>query len=146
MTCTFIGHRDAPFFIEEKLRSVAEDLIQNAGATEFLIGNNGNFDALALKVIEDLKEKYTDVGYQTVLAYLPVKNTVRHNNTTFPEGFEKFPPRLAIIKRNEWMIDNADYVVAYVRYTHSNTNKFITYAEKKGKRVINIAENFIPSV
>ena len=53
---------------------------------------------------------------------------------------ENIPPRLAIIKRNEWMIDKADIIIAYVEYSYGGAYKAFEYAGKKQKRIFNLAE------
>ncbi|MEE1280074.1 MAG: hypothetical protein UHH95_04500 [Oscillospiraceae bacterium] len=39
-----------------------------------------------------------------------------YTDTIYPDGLEGVPPNYAISRRNMWMIDNADYVVTYVKY------------------------------
>jgi hypothetical protein len=53
---------------------------------------------------------------------------------------EKSPPRLAIIKRNEWMISKADLIIAYVLHTHGGAYKSLEYARKKNRFIMNLAE------
>lgn len=48
------------------------------------------------------------------------------------------PPNYAISRRNMWMIDNADYVVTYVKYIVGGAARFKELSEKKGKIVINL--------
>ncbi len=44
--------------------------------------------------------------------------------------------RSAIPKRNEWMVDSADVVVAYVTHEWGGAAKTLEYARRCGKRVI----------
>ena len=44
MICTFFGHKDTPKEIEPVLQASIIDLIENHGADEFYVGNNGSFD------------------------------------------------------------------------------------------------------
>ena len=53
-TCTFFGHSDTPFSVEEKLKSVLIDLIQTKEVRRFYVGNHGNFDKIARKVLREL--------------------------------------------------------------------------------------------
>lgn len=38
------------------------------------------------------------------------------DDTIYPD-LEKVPKRLAIIKRNEWVVNNSDFLIAYVKYS-----------------------------
>lgn len=144
MTVTFFGHSNAPQDIIPKLESILIDLIQNKGATKFYVGNHGNFDSLVKITLKKLKQQFPHIDYAVVLAYIPIKrNELDYKyylDTIIPDGIENTPPKYAIIKRNRWMIDNSDMVVAYVKYIVGGAAKFKDLAEKKGKIVINIAD------
>ena len=139
MTCTFFGHRDTDDKIEEKLIEILEDLIKNRNVTNFYVGNNGHFDFLVRKNLKALKEKFNHIDYAVVLAYMPREkkefNLDDCSDTIFPDGLESVPPRFAISKRNEWMIENSDLVVTYVKYIVGGAAKFKALSKKKGKRI-----------
>ena len=69
MTVTFFGHKDTPKNIEPTLRSTLIDLIENKNVTVFYVGNNGNFDTMVRRQLEDLSQSYS-ITYNVVLAYL----------------------------------------------------------------------------
>lgn len=46
MTCAFFGHKNAPAAIEPLLEKEIRRLIENEGYHEFLVGNQGQFDAM----------------------------------------------------------------------------------------------------
>ena len=48
MICTFFGHRDCPFQIESNLKHEIINLIESCSVDTFYVGNNGNFDKIAL--------------------------------------------------------------------------------------------------
>ena len=48
--CTFFGHRECPDTIKPKLREVLVDLIENHGVDMFYVGNQGQFDAIAVNL------------------------------------------------------------------------------------------------
>ena len=89
MTVTFIGHRDASSSISPKMESILKFLIKN-GASDFYIGNQGNFDVIARKSLKKLRVRYPHIRYTTVLAYLPRIGTDCSDlgETIFPEGME----------------------------------------------------------
>ncbi|MBQ6708997.1 MAG: hypothetical protein IJM97_08630 [Clostridia bacterium] len=92
--------------------------------------------------LKSLKQKYENIDYSVVLAYLPYKKSEYtdedFSDTIYPEGLEAVPPRFAISKRNKWMIDNSDYIVSYVKHHFGNSAQFEEYAEKKNKNVIKL--------
>lgn len=139
--CTFFGHSEIRENIDDKLTNVLLNLIKEEGIIRFYVGNHGSFDRMVVKKLRDLKNTYPNIEYSVVLAYLPSKETLHKyesSETIYPEGFENMLPKYAIIKRNEWMIDKSDIIVTYVRHSIGGATKAKEYAERKGKRIINI--------
>ena len=137
MTVTFFGHKDTPKEVEPILRATLIDLIENHNATEFYVGNNGNFDIMVRQLLEELTEVYP-VSYNVVLAYLPTeKNRYDdYTNTVYPEGIEATPKRFAISYRNKWMIRQSDVVVTYVTRNFGGAWQFKETAKKHGLKII----------
>ena len=52
-------------------------------------------------------------------------------------------PRFAIVKRNEWMVRQADLVLAYVVVSFGGAAKTLEYARRKGKPVCNLAQEIV---
>lgn len=142
MVCTFFGHKDANLEIENELRSIIIDLIENHNVKVFYVGHQGNFDYLVRQNLEELCKIYTYIQYWIVLAYMPNQNHFLEqkylSKTIYPDGLEKVPPKFAINRRNRWMIGKANYVVTHVKHNLSNASKFKEIAEREGKIVINI--------
>ena len=140
--CTFFGHRDCRADIEPKLREVLINLIQNHGVDMFYLGNQGQFDAIVRRVLKEMKLDYPTINYAVVLAYMPGKKTEYddYSDTMFPEGIESVHPRYAISWRNDWMIKQSDYVVAYITHTWGGAYQYAKKAKNQGKCVINIQE------
>ena len=141
MTVTFFGHKDTPKEIEPTLRTTLVDLIENHDAAEFYVGNNGNFDTMVRRQLEDLSQTYP-ITYNVVLAYLPCKKNEYDDftNTILPEGIESVPKRFAISYRNKWMIKQSDIVVTYVTHTYVGAAQFKAMAQRQGKKVIELSE------
>lgn len=137
MTCAFFGHRDCPENIFYKLKETIIDLIENKGVSNFLVGNNGNFDRLVIKVLSECKNTFPHIDYCVVLAYLPNNKNFEYP-TIFPEGLESVPKKFAIIKRNEWIIKNCDFLMTYVSRTFGGAYRSLEYAKKLGKTCINL--------
>ena len=140
MVCTFFGHKDTPKEIEPTLRSTLIDLIENKNVTVFYVGNNGNFDTMVRRQLEDLSQIYP-ITYSVVLAYLPTEKNKYDNltNTIYPEGLETVPKRFAISWRNKWMIKQSDYVVSYITHSWGGAAQFAEMAEQQNKTMINLA-------
>lgn len=142
MVCTFLGHRTAPQSIIPIMESVISDLIERKGVNVFYFGNQGCFDDYALGVLRTLKSKYPHIKYFVVLAYLPTekKHIDFSAETIFSEGQEEVHPKYAICKRNQWMIDKADFVITYVTNQYGGAFSGKKRAIKMGKRVIELSE------
>lgn len=139
MTVTFCGHK-IEFYsdaIRKKLYEISEQLI-NQGADEFLFGGYGNFDLMAAQVIRELKEKYSRIRSVLVVPYV-FNNFDRelYDHFEYPP-IAHVPKRFAMAKRNKWMIDRSDVIVAYVSHDYDGSAKMLRYAKRKRKHVIDI--------
>lgn len=139
MVCTVFGHKDTQKEIEPALRSTLIDLIENKNVNVFYVGNNGNFDTMVRRQLEDLSQLYS-ITYSVVLAYLSTEKNKYDNltNTIYPEGLETVPKRFAISRRNKWMIQQSDVVVTYVIHSFGGAAQFKEMAERAGKEVIDL--------
>ena len=140
MVCTFFGHKDTPKEIEPTLRSTLIDLIEK-NVNVFYVGNNGNFDTMVRRQLEDLSQTYP-ITYSVVLAYLPTEKNKYDDltHTIYPEGLETVPKRFAISWRNKWMIQQSDIVVTYVTHSFGGAAQFKEMAVRQGKAVIKLQE------
>lgn len=141
MTVTFFGHKDTPKEIAPTLRTTLVDLIENKNATVFYVGNNGSFDTMVRRQLENLSQT-CPITYSVVLAYLPTEKNKYDDltNTIYPEGIETVPNRFAISYRNKWMVEQSDIVITYVVRTYGGAWQFKAMAERQGKTVIELSE------
>lgn len=58
-----------------------------------------------------------------------------YDETVYPP-LENVPRRYAITRRNEYMADCADVIVAYVIHSFGGAYKTLCYAQRKKKRII----------
>ena len=134
MTVTFCGHAEIAQLdnLRSWLISTIEPLILD-GADTFYFGGYGSFDSLAATVLRELKKTYPHIQLVLVLAYLNRNtDTSGYDSTLYPE-LEEVPPRFAISKRNERMVDLSDVVVAYVTHGWGGAAKTLEYAKRKRK-------------
>ena len=140
MVCTFFGHKDAPSSIKMRLEEIIEALI-NEGMNNYYVGNNGNFDFYVQGVLENIVKKHNDIRFSVVLSTInETAIGTKQKYTVFPEGLENALPKFAILKRNDWMINNSQIVITYVRHNFSNSHKWLEKAKKKGLGVINLGD------
>lgn len=136
--CTFFGHRDCPETIRPKLRNELTRLITEHRVDMFYIGNQGCFDALVRSVLRELQEEYP-LYYAVVLAYMPQQGHEDYSDTMLPEGIESVHPRYAISWRNNWMLQQSEYVVAYVTHSWGGAAQFVSKARSLCKGIIEIS-------
>ncbi len=141
MTATFCGHSS----VEQKndikvwLYHVIDDLIQQ-GCTQFYLGGYGDFDNIAASVLYDIKSNQEVITSTLVLPY-PDRKTDTHlyDGTLYPP-LENVPKRYAILKRNQWMVNNSDIVVTYITHDWGGAYQTYKYAVKKNKTVLEYQE------
>lgn len=140
---TFCGHNETTIGkeIRQQLYGAVEQEIKS-GADEFYLGGYGHFDNMAANVVWELKMKYPHIRSVLVLAYLNRKVTGYYDETVYP-SLENVPPRYAIVKRNAWMVAQADTVIAYVTHSWGGAAQTLRFAQQQQKRIINLAENII---
>ena len=139
MVVTFCGHSTLSIeetkYLEEKLFMEIEKLILK-GAEEFLLGGYGNFDFISAKTVKKLKNKYPHIKSVLVIPYLNREyNSISLYDATEYPPIEKVPKKLAIIKRNEYMVDKSDVVIAYVKFSWGGARITLDYAIKKKKKI-----------
>lgn len=137
MTVTFCGHRtiDRPAEVKSWLEEVVRSLILQ-GSNKFLLGGYGAFDLMAAHVVHELKAEFPSVESTLVLAYLSTDADLHlYDNSLYP-SLENVPPRYAISRRNRWLIENSDVVVAYVQHSWGGAATTLSNAKRKGKAVI----------
>ena len=140
--CTFFGHRDCPETIKPKLREALIDLITNYDVDMFYVGHQGRFDAYVHSELKKLKQEYPQINYAVVLAYMPRKQNEYddYSDTMLPEGIESVHPHYAISWRNNWLLQQVDYVVSYITHSWGGAAQYAAKAKRQGKTVINIAD------
>ena len=69
----------------------------------------------------------------------PVETPPGFDGTFYPPGMESVPRRYAIVRANRYMVDHADFLIAYAWHPASNARELVEYAEKKiGKGIIQV--------
>lgn len=145
--CSFFGHSDfwSDSERERIIKAQIVDCIQNRGITHFLIGGYGEFDIFCAKYLRELRAIYPQIRTTLVLAYLGrkmddfEKEYIRRtfDSTIFPP-IENVPPRFAIVKRNEWIVRESDFVIFFVERAWGGAYQMLRYARGRKKAFVNL--------
>lgn len=148
MIVTFCGHTQ--FCKSKELeRSLLAFLEEKVGETptDMYLGGYGEFDAFAYECCKKYKQTHNNVSIVYITPYITegfAKNYLQAQKTRYdfilyPE-IENKPLRFAIVYRNQYMVDKADLVVAYVSHRWGGAYKTYRYAQRKGKKILNLAD------
>lgn len=106
------------------------------GNEQFYLGGYGEFDQMAAREVQRQKQRHPQVRSILVTPYLSRKIPAGLYDETVYPPLETVPPKLAILRRNQWMVEHAEIVVAYVLYDWGGAAAALQYAEKKKKRIL----------
>ena len=122
----------------DKLSAEVERHITEYGVTDFVVGRYGRFDALAAKCVKAAKKRHPEVTLTLLLPYHPYDRPTPtppgFDGTFYPPGMETVPKRAAIVRANQYVVDNSDYLIAYVRHSVSNAWDLVEYAKRSKKQ------------
>lgn len=146
MTVCFCGHSklyNGYDGIKAKCFDAVQSLILK-GADSFLIGDYGDFDGLAASVCLALRKEHPIEVCLVIPYYRPhIDVYTKHRYDKFDciitPSLESTPPRYRIVKANQYMVEQSDIVIAYVRFSGGAANT-LQYAQRKGKIILNLAE------
>ena len=139
MRISFFGHHDYIANEEDQYAIVCKlDELVGDNYCEFLLGGIGKFDTFARRCCLEYKKLNTNVKLILVLPYLDRHYEVEGYDDSVYPPLEKVPKRLAIVRRNEWMVDQSDYIIASV-WHYGGARNTIDYAKQKKKKIINFA-------
>ena len=151
MRVTFFGHS---FLTKHKdiFDSVLETLLKNIPENEhvvFYCGGYGDFDDICLKACQEVRKMRGNCEIIFVTPYITEKYQEKMNG--YIEGriydsiiyppLENLPLRFAIVKRNEWMINESDLIITYINRSYGGASKAARYAKRRKKRSINLAQS-----
>ena len=131
--CAFTGHRpqSLPFGFNESdercialkqtLRAEIIRLIEQEGVTHFISGMALGVDMYAAEIV--LTEKQRD-RYFEIASKCDKETLIQHHYTSD-----------CMHKRNRYMVDQADFIIAVWDGRPSGTGKTVQYAQRQGKPV-----------
>lgn len=160
ISCAFTGHRpqSLPFgFNETDSRCIAlkralhdqiTNLIETNGVTHFISGMAIGVDMFAAEIVLGLKAIYPNI---TLECAFPCETQAAKWSENLRDRYFDIASKCdketliqhqysidCMDKRNKYMVDNADYVLAVWNGSHSGTGSTVNYAIRQGKPVIAI--------
>lgn len=142
-SCSFFGSSSWSYMqYEMRLRSIITELIENYNVMQFYSGGRGDFDDFSSSIVGELRTQYPFIKNTLVLSYIPKEDFILHNKYTDSVYLleRRVPPRYAILETNKAIIDRSDFVVTAARFSFRGAQKAKEYAERKGKKVIELQE------
>ena len=151
-TVSFFGHRKISKInlIEEQIEKIVKFIIDANEYSEFLVGNNGEFDMIVSSEIKRiLKENnYHNSSLVIILPY--ITSDYIKNEHYFIDFFDEIEIceessnayfKAAITIRNRNMIDRSDLVIFYSERNSGGTYQALRYAKQKNIKLINIFDS-----
>lgn len=121
--------------------------ITDYGVEEFVVGHYGAFDRMAISHLKVAKKKYPEIVLTLLIPYHPGERTVKlpegFDRSYYPSGMETVPRQVAIVRANQDMIQNSDYLICYNRGYVGNTRDLLTIAKHREKNGLLHIENLV---
>ena len=162
-TCCFTGYRPEKFpfelysdtkeylDFENKVYSAVFSLA-NEGITKFYCGMAMGFDIIAAQAVLALREAKQDTAIELVCVK-PFEEQSKNFSDFWKEKYEEIIKQADSVivmgngyykgcfhKRNCYMVDSSDVVLTFFDGQKGGTGSTLSYANKKGKRIVNIAQ------
>lgn len=160
ITACFTGHRpqsipclwdensEKSLRLKEELKKSIIELIENHGVIHFISGMAIGVDMIAAEIVLDLKKEYPNVTLECALPCETQANkwTVKYRDRYF--SIIEMSDKETLLqthytadcmhKRNRYMVDKSDYVIAVWNGSPSGTGKTVLYAKENNKQIIQI--------
>ncbi len=142
---SLIGHRrvDSLREVEEALTAAIEELIRTKSYVEFQLGRNGDFDMIAASCIRQVQKRLGNHNSaMTLVLPYPVAAMddyeAYYDSILIPDEVYGSHPKSAITKRNRWLVQNADLLIAYVHRETGGAATCLGMAEEAGVSLLRI--------
>ena len=157
VVCCFTGHRpkslpcganeehSACIEIKRQLKRMIVGLIEKKNVTHFISGAALGVDMWAMEIVLELKEQYAGI---TLEAAVPCATQSVKWNEKYRKKYNRLIENSdevtciqreytsdCMMKRNKYMVDKSDFVLAVWNGKPSGTGSTIRYAKQRGKTV-----------
>ena len=147
-SCCFTGHRDLPCDAHEQILPVLtakiEELI-NQGVAVFINGGALGFDTLSALAVLGLKKKYPKIKLKIYAPHKHQSAKWSEDNKRIYDYILSCADEVKILApfnysgcmhaRNRRMVDDSDFVIAYVKKSFGGSYYTAAYAESNNKTV-----------
>ncbi len=148
MKISFAGHAhvSASGTVKEIVKEQMRHYITMDKPVICYIGGNGDFDKICACACRELKQEYGCIEVVYVTPYISLSEQAKikemqsrglYDTSIYPP-IEKTPRKFAIFRRNEWMMTNADLIIAYVNHNYGGAYTSLQVAKRRKKSIINI--------
>lgn len=134
--------------LKENLKRSIIELIENHGVSHFISGMAIGVDMIAAEIVLEIKKKYPEI---TLECALPCETQANNWTENYRDRYfsiiemsdketllQTHYSRDCMHKRNRYMVDNSDYVIAVWNGLPSGTGKTVLYAKENNKQIIQI--------
>ncbi len=148
MNCAFTGHRNFDYYNEiRSLERAVESAIIYDDVDTFYNGMARGFDLAAAQTVIQLKRRYK-IKLIACVPFYGQKETLNafdrkiyeevleHCNEIIVLSQDYYPG--CMYKRNRYMVNNCDMVIAYYRGKRGGTQYTVKYAEEQQKKIVYI--------
>lgn len=150
MIISFAGHSFVPSSseVKEMVKTQIRNNVISGEPIIFYLSGYGDFDNICACAGRELKTEYYNIEIVYITPYISIseqekikemQNYGLYDSAIYPP-LENVPPRFAISKRNEWMMTNAELIIAYVNRNYGGAYKSLQVARRRKKRIINICD------
>ena len=147
--CTFAGHREVfSSTVELEIDKALIEIIEADKECVFYSGEMGDFDKKRESAVRGMKRKYPERSIRLVRVLPYLTHEINRDKEYFESYYDDIvvPMELmgvhykaAIKKRNRWMVDQADKILAYIYRDFGGAFDTVKYAFRIGKPVLNLA-------
>lgn len=138
------GHRNFYAYrqLDNTLYPLLKELFRTKPFVEIYIGRDGEFDLYAASIVKHVQEEMGRENSELNLVLPYTKKDMEYYEKYYDRVCVPINahPKVAIPRRNEWMVEQADLVLCYIERESGGAYKAVQYAKKLGKEIINLTE------
>ena len=151
-TCTFAGHREVyAAGVSERVDATIESILRADTDFTFYTGDMGAFDRLCAGAVRRAQRAHPNIHIKLILVLPYLTEALNANKEYYESAIDGIlvPMELmgvhykgAIQKRNRWMVNHSDYLIAYVRQDFGGAYQTLRYARRQPElTILNLADN-----
>ena len=138
--CGFAGHRQCNITkeLQQQIYCKCIELILYYDVKEFWVGNYGVFDRLMAEIVGEIKQKVPEIQLNLILPYLTAQ--INQQKKLYAEKYDHIlmadipfntPKQYWILKCNQYMVDHASFLIAYINFPFGGAAQSLSYAKRK---------------